>query len=112
MGRRSIKDLKVDNEPTSKEGIFDTLIEVADQNPDMVELDLHSRDSLEAQHDIDLFIDKNFMAGSKVVRIIHGVGTGTLAKVVPEILKQNPHVAYLKTGMRSGTAVYAVLHQR
>lgn len=112
MGRRSIKNLKEDNKPTSEEGIFDTLIEVADQNPDTIELDLHSRDSLEAQHDIDQFIDRSYMAGDRVVKVIHGIGTGTLAKIVPEILKNNPYVAYIKTGKRSGTAVYAVLHQK
>ncbi len=111
LGRRSIKSRLEDQVRESLEGFFETLIAVADKNPDTQELDLHRLSVAEAEREIDFFLDRQVMAGEKVVRITHGYGKGILACEVPKFLRTHPQVHYLKVGARSGSAVYAVLHQ-
>jgi len=97
---------------TNRETLFETLIEVAERNPDTSELDLHGMDVYEAEYAIGHFLDQEFMAGTTVVKITYGIGTGTLARELPRILKISPHVETFRTGRANGIAAYVVLEKK
>lgn len=56
------------------------------------ELNLIGKTTLDAEVDVDAFLDESYMAGLDKVRIIHGFGTGALKNAVHQILKGHPHV--------------------
>lgn len=95
---------------TTKETLYDTLIEVAEKNFGTPECDLHGQDVHEAEQVVDLFLDREFRAGTPVVKITHGVGTGRLAEEIPAYLKKHPLVLKVKAGKSGGIAAYAVLN--
>ena len=47
---------------------------------------------------IDPYLNAAFMADLPVVRIVHGKGTGTLRKVVHEVLAKHPLVKSFRLG--------------
>ena len=47
---------------------------------------------------IDPYLNAAFMADLHVVRIVHGKGTGTLRKVVHEVLAKHPLVKSFRLG--------------
>lgn len=56
------------------------------------ELNLIGKTTLDAEVDVDRFLDESYMAKLDKVRIIHGFGTGALKNAVHQILKGHPHV--------------------
>ncbi len=92
------------------ETTYETLIEIAENNRNTEELDLHGMDVHDAEHAVDHFLDKEFLAGTSVVKITYGIGTGRLAEEIPEFLKKHPHVLMVKSGKSKGVAAYAVLN--
>ena len=54
------------------------------------ELDLHGLRTEEAIIKLDAFLDKAIRDNMSKVRIIHGIGTGTLLKFVRKRLSENP----------------------
>ncbi|REJ77822.1 MAG: endonuclease MutS2 [Acidobacteria bacterium] len=56
------------------------------------ELNLIGKTTLDAEVDVDRFLDESYMGRLDSVRIIHGFGTGALKNAVHQILKGHPHV--------------------
>ncbi len=63
-----------------------------------VELHLRGMRVEEVVPRLGQYLDDAYLAGLPFVRIVHGKGTGTLRKVVREILSEHPLVASFKTG--------------
>lgn len=61
-------------------------------NYGLAELNLIGKTTLEAEDEIDRFLDRSYMQGLRKVRIIHGIGTGSLRRAVHQFLKNHPHV--------------------
>ena len=57
-----------------------------------VHLDLHGLRAEEAQDRLDKFISDSLIAGFDEVIVYHGIGTGTLSRVVKEFLRDHPRV--------------------
>ncbi|MHB8575836.1 MAG: endonuclease MutS2, partial [Dehalococcoidia bacterium] len=62
-----------------------------------VELDMRGQHVEEALPRIEAYVESAFLAGMPFVRIVHGKGTGTLRRVVREVLAKNPLVSQLET---------------
>ena len=56
------------------------------------ELNLIGQTTLEAEDEIDKFLDDSFVTKMHQVRIVHGHGTGVLKNFVHQFLKGHPHV--------------------
>jgi DNA-nicking Smr family endonuclease len=90
----------------------DRLIGIAQMADDAPMLDLHGMSLYEAEHEVDRFLHRMFMAKESVVRIVHGKGGEVLAHNIPKIVKKHPMVRYSKPSLESfdvGAAIYAVL---
>jgi DNA mismatch repair protein MutS2 len=57
------------------------------------ELNLIGKTTMEAEYEIDRFLDEAYLASLPRVRIIHGFGTGALKNFVHHFLKDHPHVS-------------------
>jgi DNA mismatch repair protein MutS2 len=57
------------------------------------ELNLIGKTTLEAEDEIDQFLDDSFVSKLQKVRIVHGFGTGVLKNFVHQLLRRHPHVA-------------------
>ena len=62
------------------------------------EIDLRGMTGEEAWMDLDKYLDDAVMANIETVRIIHGLGTGVLKKMVYERLKKDPRVKEQRLG--------------
>ena len=87
MGRRGVKTVEAQSVPESSEAEISLL--AAEINPDTETLDLHGMNQDEAEHAVERFIDQAFMANIYAVRIVHGVGSGTLRNLVYEVLDRS-----------------------
>ncbi|MEK7280082.1 MAG: Smr/MutS family protein, partial [Nitrospirota bacterium] len=61
-------------------------------------LDLRGKRGEEAVVEIDRFLDKAILIGTKEVSLIHGHGTGKLRKMIREHLKESPYVLNYRPG--------------
>ncbi len=67
------------------------------------EIDLHGKDVLQAIHEVDKFLDECLLSGLDNIRIIHGIGSGTLKREIRKHLKTLPFVKkYRDGGEREG----------
>ena len=81
-------------------GAEDEITEVKDSGPrptlvsDRVETEVHLRGMrvADALPLLDKYLDAACVAGLRQVRIVHGKGTGTLRRVVAEVLREHPRV--------------------
>jgi DNA mismatch repair protein MutS2 len=69
----------------------ETKLRLSDENV-TAELRLIGQTTDEAMDAVDKFLDEVYMNGVSQVRIVHGMGTGALRRVVHETLKGHPHV--------------------
>lgn len=79
------------------------------------ETDLHAMDVLDAKHSVEQLLNEAFMAGERVVKIVHGRGTGKLREAVHAHLKGNPLVEYYRDAQALhsvGGVTYAVVIQK
>ncbi|MBI4138574.1 Smr/MutS family protein [Candidatus Uhrbacteria bacterium] len=74
-------------------------------------IDLHGLDTERARAETDAFLDRSFMNGEEVVKIIHGRGELKLKRVVEEILRNHPLVEYFR-GSQSPSESNAVTYVR
>ncbi|MFQ6057691.1 MAG: endonuclease MutS2 [Anaerolineae bacterium] len=65
-----------------------------------LELNLRGLRAEEALPRLDKYLDKAYLAGLPKVRIVHGKGTGTLRRLVREVLEKHPLVASFRPGDR------------
>jgi len=63
-----------------------------------LECDLRGFRYEEVANELDLFIDKAYLAGLNQIYVIHGFGTGAVRKAVYEYLKKCPHVKSTRFG--------------
>jgi DNA mismatch repair protein MutS2 len=69
-----------------------------DKKPAKLELNLRGMTVLEAEAEIDMFIDNAVMAGITPISIIHGKGTGALRCAVHSSLKANKSIKSFRLG--------------
>ncbi len=62
------------------------------------ELNLIGKRVEEALTELETFLDQAVLAGQREIRIIHGIGTGTLQRAVRECLGRHPHVNSFRSG--------------
>ncbi len=74
------------------------------------ELMLLGLDSEEARERVERFLDRSHAGGVATVRIVHGHGTGTLRRMVSEVLRSHPAVVSFAhpPGNRGGTGATEV----
>ena len=65
---------------------------------DKPEINVVGETALDALEDVSNFIDKAVMSGVDEIKIIHGVGTGTLLKEIRKFLKTHPNVSEYRRG--------------
>ena len=81
---------RTQKKPAKKAGAaLDTAIS---ERSDARELNLIGMTTLEAEDEVDRFLDDSYAAKIMRVRIIHGHGTGALRNAVQKFLKGHPHV--------------------
>ncbi len=69
-----------------------------DSGQGRAEIDIRGMTVLEAEAEVDRFIDRALSGNLNVVAIIHGKGTGALRKGVHEMLRSNPLVRTFRLG--------------
>jgi DNA mismatch repair protein MutS2 len=57
------------------------------------ELNIIGKTTAEVDDLVDAFLDDSYLNGFRLVRIVHGIGTGALREAVQRFLKGHPHVA-------------------
>lgn len=62
------------------------------------ECDLRGLTVMDAQEQVDKYLDHAILAGAPFVRIIHGKGTGALRRAITEQLAHDPRVAQYRLG--------------
>ncbi len=98
--KQSLEDLEVLVEQSSdKEKPLEKLKNAAKQsNIDLTlgetqsELNLIGKTTMDAESEVDKFLDDSYVSKLQRVRIIHGFGTGALKNSVHQYLKGHPHV--------------------
>jgi DNA mismatch repair protein MutS2 len=83
-------------------------VEVTEEAPQ--ELMLLGMDSERAREEVERALDQAFTAGKRVIRIVHGHGTGTLRRMVTDVCREHPAVKSFKhpPGNRGGTGATEV----
>lgn len=61
-------------------------------------VDLHGKDTLEAIHILDKFLDEAVVSGISILSVVHGIGTGVLKKAVIKHLREHPFVSDYRNG--------------
>ncbi|OGL89599.1 hypothetical protein A3I45_00125 [Candidatus Uhrbacteria bacterium RIFCSPLOWO2_02_FULL_53_10] len=107
------RQLKKDGERTM-DADARALILAAEMGAEIPEVDLHGMDRLDAKRHIEQAVDAVFVAGDRVVRIVHGAGQGILRKLAREILEQNELVDgwHSASAPQSAGVTYAVILKR
>ncbi len=65
------------------------------------ELNIIGRNSDEAEMQVRLYLDKASRSGRPSVRIVHGMGSGTLRRMVREVLKSLPYELKFRPGQQN-----------
>jgi DNA mismatch repair protein MutS2 len=77
-------------------------------------VDLHQADNThDGVRQLEQFLDRRYVDGETVVKIIHGRGTGAMRRAVHEALTESPYVAYFRdaqAGHSIGGVTFAVLN--
>ncbi len=73
------------------------------------ELDLHGMNRYQAMVLIDEFINNSITLKYRLVKIIHGYGTGIIKKTVSDCLKKNHNVLEYKTDIYNGGVIIVLL---
>ncbi len=114
MGRRRPKEVKGTAPPAEFDERSSALLLAAEMGGNVSEIDLHGMDSHDAEMKVDELIDGAFMAGTRVVRIIHGDGRGILRKVVRDHLANHELVAAWRPapGPQGAGVAHAVIEKK
>ena len=65
-----------------------------------MQLDLRGKRADEIEPELDSYINSASVSGLKEVRIVHGMATGTVRKIVREFLSSHPLVRSYRPGER------------
>lgn len=74
----------------------------AELSRDTPSVDLHGLTKDAAESELDVFLNREFMGGSRAVRIVHGKGTGVLKLAVEETLAHHPLVMQWRNSEKRG----------
>jgi DNA mismatch repair protein MutS2 len=85
-------------------------VEVVAADSPVAELKLIGMTQEEAREELEAFLDRAMVSGTPRIRVVHGHGTGTLRRVVREVLARHPAVASFAhpPQYRGGTGVTEV----
>ncbi|MCL5436131.1 MAG: Smr/MutS family protein [Patescibacteria group bacterium] len=87
----------------------------AESGRETVSLDLHGRSAVEAEGELDIFINHQFMSGHRYLRVVHGKGTGRLRQVVEDYLSSSPLVEAWRGSTvpsEQGARIYVILSEK
>jgi len=101
-------DIEATNKPAATKKPKTINLEVEDRNaPELILLGL---DAEEARDRVERYLDRAHAGGLTTLRIVHGHGTGTLKRVVTEVVKTHPAVVSFghPPGNRGGTGATEV----
>ncbi len=79
------------------------------------EVDLHGRDTVDAELEVERFLSEAYTQGYPVVRIIHGKGTGTLMRAILKLLSSHSLVEQSRGSMNMhemGAVVYVAMRKK
>lgn len=85
---------KQEEKPGEKPGV----VNISNRSESGFKLDLRGFRAEEALSEVDRFIDQAVLSGIPMLQIIHGKGTGTLKKVIHELLEKHPAVKKKRLG--------------
>lgn len=68
----------------------------AELDPHTPALDIHGMRAAEAIEKIERFVDTQLMNNYRVIKIIHGSGTGVLRSVTEQVLRAHPRITGIK----------------
>ena len=61
-------------------------LDIPKASPPATSLDLHGMTAAQALREVEAYVDRAILSGTATIRIIHGLGTGKLQKVVHDYL--------------------------
>ncbi|MGI6145288.1 MAG: endonuclease MutS2 [Peptococcia bacterium] len=96
-----LKDLqKIEKEETKQKREKSGIGKIVSSKAKDISNELHLRGMTvdEALFETEKYLDDAYLAGLSIVRIIHGKGTGTLRKVITDLLKKHNFVASYRLG--------------
>lgn len=100
----NIKDLRIlnlNNSESEKNENYQGVVSLVSSKSQSIspELDLRGQTAHDALKRIEKYLDDAIITGLNQVSLIHGKGTGALAKAVQDYLKNHPQVASYRFGM-------------
>jgi DNA mismatch repair protein MutS2 len=97
-----VSDLEILRRPPGQEKKRVVHVEVTEEAPR--ELMLIGMDSERGRDEVEKALDQAFSAGARMIRIVHGHGTGTLRRMVADVCRRHPAVRSFKhpPGNRGG----------
>jgi len=103
-----VSDVEVVKRPRGVSSKRVIRVDVTEEAPR--ELMLIGLDSERAREDVERALDQAFSAGKRMIRIVHGHGTGTLRRMVADVCREHPAVKSFKhpPGNRGGTGATEV----
>lgn len=114
MSPRRLVEIPTTNSVPEKQDPHEAAIFAAELGG-ATELDLHGLDVDVATGLLDQFINHEFVAGTEVVKIIHGRGTGKMRDAIHDWLKKHPQmIAYYRDAggpSMQGGVTFAALHR-
>jgi DNA mismatch repair protein MutS2 len=103
-----VSDVDVVKQPKGASTKRTVRVELTEEVPR--EIMLIGMDSERARDEVERALDQAFAAGTRVIRIVHGHGTGTLRRMVADVCREHPAVKAFKhpPGNRGGTGATEV----
>jgi DNA mismatch repair protein MutS2 len=101
-------EVEIERRPAKSAGNRRVVIDASDEAP--AEIMLLGMDSERAREEVEKALDQAFAAGRRMIRIVHGHGTGTLRRMVSEVCRSHPAVRSFRhpPGSRGGTGATEV----
>ncbi len=92
--------LNLEKRPSPPSPVEESLVRVAMAPRPLPSIELHLRGMRvdEVVPELNKYLDDAYLAGLPYGRVVHGKGTGTLRKVVREVLAEHPLVASFRAG--------------
>ncbi|HJN84715.1 MAG TPA: Smr/MutS family protein [Patescibacteria group bacterium] len=113
MGRRKPKEIPGTPLPAEFDERSNALLLSAEMKDDVPNVDLHGMDAYDAEQKVSEAIDKAFMNGTEVLRVIHGDGRGVLRKAVRELLAKHQFIVAWRPapGAQGAGVTHAVIER-
>lgn len=98
LGLNSVEKVKMT--PGTAPPEFTPVKRLVTSRPVSMELDLRGKRADEVEWALDSYLNAASLANLSEVRIIHGIGTGAVRKIVRELLASHPLVESFRPGVR------------